>query len=121
MAKTRAINPRVHGVGTFFPEWLVANEALSWSCKAVYARLAAFSDTTGTAWCSQARLAALTGLSERTVIRVLGELRDQGFLDVLKPGGNDRLKHFSNRYQFVWHKDMEMMIDSVDPEDDVQA
>jgi biotin operon repressor len=121
MEDYKPINPRAHGAGTFFPEWLVANEDLSWAQKAVYARLAAFAKATGIAWCSQARLGRLTGLSERTVIRSLQELEDKGFLVVIRPQGQDRIKHFVNRYQFIWNPSMNLIVDEPDegPDDDV--
>lgn len=112
------INPRVHGAGTFFPEWLVVNDELSWPQKAVYARLAAFARATGIAWCSQARLGALTGLSESTIIRSLKELGEKGYLVVENPQGQERLKHFTNRYQFVWHPSMDVLVeDPGDPDE----
>ena len=44
------------------------------------------------------------GLSKSTVIRVLQELEEQGFIRIEKPTGKDRMKHFHNRYFFLPHE-----------------
>jgi hypothetical protein len=68
--------------------YAVDGRVLSWRAKAVAGPISLYMDWRGgSIWPSVSRLAAQASISRRTVLTGLGELRESGFLVVVKKGG----------------------------------
>ena len=97
-------NPYKMFVGSFIPNWLMKCSKISSTAKLCYARLAQYAGETGYCYPNQEQLAEELGISRRQVIRVLKELEAKTFIEVEKPNGLDKLKHFRNKYRFIYNQ-----------------
>jgi DNA-binding transcriptional ArsR family regulator len=65
-----------------------------------------------------ARLAATTGLSERTVRTALGNLRDVGLIERVYPGGRRGQMAFADVHRLAVPDDLMQRVEMLDPEED---
>jgi Helix-turn-helix domain len=93
------INPR-DWMGSYAPDWLVADRTLSPTAKLVYiALLRHYNIEREYAFPGQERLARCVGKSVTTVERAIHFLRDHCFIKVKRT-------MTTNRYYFLWHPAM---------------
>lgn len=65
-----------------------------------------------------ARLAATTGLSERTVRTALGNLRDVGLIERVYPGGRRGVMNFTDVHRLAIPADLLQRVETLDPDED---
>lgn len=95
-------NPYKHFIGSFIPNWLMEQTAISPGAKLCYSRLAQFADKeTGMAWPSIETLAEKLGSGERQVSRYLNELRKENLIESERVGTGN-----TNHYFFLEHEGM---------------
>ncbi len=92
------------GAFAMMPDAIMRATGLSFAAKVVWARLAQYGGRAGDAYPKHATLAAEVGLEQRSLPRVLNELRDYGLIRIVQATGNARLRHAPNHYKFLWHK-----------------
>jgi hypothetical protein len=100
-------------VGAFIPNAILRCKELSSMAKLVWARLCEFAGEKGECYPSQETLANELGTNKRSIIRSLQELEDHGFIKRVKPTGQDKLNHKTNRYKFLWHECFERTDESI--------
>lgn len=100
-------NPYKLFVGSFIPNAIMRNKRLSSGAKICYARLAQYAGENGIAYPSHATLAKEIGVSKRSVINYIHELRDQGFIRVLTRFNEEKKEYESNIYEFLWHESLD--------------
>ncbi|GAG93785.1 unnamed protein product, partial [marine sediment metagenome] len=91
-------------IGSFIPNALMKCKDLSANAKLAWARLSQYSGVKDVCWPKQVTLAEEIGISERYIQKVIQELEDKKFIKRIRPTGQDRLMHKSNRYHLLWHE-----------------
>lgn len=99
-----SFNPNAIFHGIQIPNCICKLTYISWSAKAIYGRLAQYYGHDGKVYPKQEVLSEELGLSKITIIRSLKELEDYSFIKITKPTGEEKLKHFNNSYEFLWHE-----------------
>lgn len=94
--KKQYINPYKQFTGVFIPDWLLESDVCSIHAKVTYALLCRYAGEDGSCYPKQTTLAKRLGVSRRTVINYLKELKDKGLIDVVHTQG-------VNRYYFMFH------------------
>ena len=95
---TEYINPWKMWVGSFIPNWLMAQHELSQGAKLCYARLSQYAGRKGYAWPKQETLAEELGCHEREVRNYLTELVKVGLVESKRLGLGK-----PNEYRFLAH------------------
>lgn len=89
------------------PLFVSRRTTLNSSAKLVYGQLLRYCGENGMVYPSQSTLAAELGMSEANVRKSVDQLVGENLIAVESPNGSDRLKHFHNRYVFLWSEGME--------------
>ena len=96
-------NPFNLFVGLFVPNGLARYKKISANAKLLYGRLAQFAGKNGECFPSQALLAQEIAVTERAIRKLLKELKDDRFIEVLTPGLMGRFDGNTAVYTFLWH------------------
>ena len=96
-------NPYKIFTGSFIPNILMKYRGLSGGAKLVWARLAQFSGEKGVCFPAIDTIADEVGIEKRQCIRYLSELEKFNFIEIIRPEGENKLKHLTNKYYFLWH------------------
>ena len=97
------INPYKRFKGAFIPNAILEFPGLSQSAKLVWGRLAQFAGANGRCYPKIEEIASGVALSSRQAKRVLNELVENDFIQVVKPTGKRKLMHWPNEYLFLDH------------------
>lgn len=100
---TERFNPYKQFIGSHIPNALLSYPHISSTAKLCWARMAQYAGENGECFPKQETLALELGTNKTSIIRVLKELEDKGFIEKVKPSGSDRLLHLNNRYYFLKH------------------
>lgn len=110
-------NPFGLFVGAHVPNCILRLQSLTSTDKLVWARLAQYAGRDGRCWPKQSVLAEQIGCGVTSIQDSLKHLQDQGFIMVVSPTGQERLKHKTNHYVFLWHQVMEDSLFAAQPQD----
>jgi DNA-binding Lrp family transcriptional regulator len=97
-------NPWELFYGAQIPNVILKNKNLTSTAKLVFGRLAQFAGQNGKCFPSQETLAEEIGSSESSIQSAIKNLVDEGYIKKIEPSGNERLKHYSCSYEFMWHQ-----------------
>lgn len=96
-------NPFNLFVGLFVPNGLARYRKISANAKLLYGRLTQFAGKNGECFPSQALLAQEIGLTERAIRKLIKELKDDRFIEIVTPGMMERFDRNTAVYTFLWH------------------
>ena len=100
---TPIFNPKELFIGTFIPNALLRCPELSSSAKVVYGLLVRHTNKDGACYPKQETIAEECGLTPRRINGIIHQLEAFELIKTQAPTGLNRLKHFHNRYVFLWH------------------
>ena len=104
MAQGQDFNPWNVFVGALVPSCIMRAREMNPTEKLCLARLYQYSGQDGECYPSQLALARELGISQRQVNRIIADLVRQGFVEIVRPAGLDRLRHRTARYRLLWHR-----------------
>jgi len=111
--KKKRYNPKTHAPAVYIPYWLlqIPINQLSHQAKLLYGRLSQWSNSKGDVFRSSPQLADEIGVSERSIERILKELRYVGLIGTYQPQ-----KGGCNHFEFYHHEWMDApLICDIDP------